>query len=63
MGREIRLVQWKNWSGGSFLPRSISMDGISLLFPCLIQVAQMRPPSLKAIIAWEGWSDGTFRQD
>jgi len=22
-------------------------------------VAQMRPPSLKAIIAWEGWSDGT----
>jgi predicted acyl esterase len=37
----------------------IGLSGVSYLVQSQWMVAQMRPPSLKAIVAWEGWCDGT----
>ena len=53
---KVAVVQREDWSWWRFIPCSVSV------LPRFIQlirwmVAQMRPPSLKAIIAWEGWSD------
>ena len=37
----------------------IGLSRVSYLVQSQWMVAQMRPPSLKAIVAWEGWCDGT----
>jgi putative CocE/NonD family hydrolase len=54
---EYDLIEWAaklDWCSGN-----IGLCGVSYLVQSQWMVAQMRPPSLKAIIAWEGWSDGT----
>jgi putative CocE/NonD family hydrolase len=54
---EYDLIEWSAklpWCDGN-----IGLNGVSYLVQSQWMVAQMRPPSLKAIIAWEGWSDGT----
>lgn len=51
------MIEWAaklDWCNGN-----IGLGGVSYLVQSQWMVAQMRPPSLKAIIAWEGWSDGT----
>ena len=53
---EYDLIEWSAklpWCDGN-----IGLNGVSYLVQSQWMVAQMRPPSLKAIIAWEGWSDG-----
>ena len=52
---EYDLIEWtakQAWCNGK-----IGLGGVSYLVQSQWMVAQMRPPSLKAIIAWEGWSD------
>lgn len=53
---EYDLIEWtakRTWCTGN-----IGLGGVSYLVQSQWMVAQMRPPSLKCIIAWEGWSDG-----
>jgi putative CocE/NonD family hydrolase len=53
---EYELIEWTAklpWCSGK-----IGLSGVSYLVQSQWQAAQMRPASLKAIIAWEGWSDG-----
>jgi uncharacterized protein len=55
---EYDLIEWAaklDWCNGN-----IGLGGVSYLVQSQWMVAQMKPPSLKAIIAWEGWSDDTF---
>ena len=49
------MIEWAArlpWSTGD-----VGLCGVSYLVQSAWVVAQMRPPSLKAVIAWEGWSE------
>ena len=52
---EYDVIEWAAklpWSTGD-----VGLCGVSYLVQSAWVVAQMRPPSLKAMVAWEGWSE------